>query len=236
MNRRILLVALALPLVLITVVPLAYVIQFGTERSASQDAWGQFGDYFAGLLNPIFSLFAFGALMYSLVLQHKESQKNQERFDAQYAIAKKEFDDYIKEKLASELLTVIRDIDARLDNVRNANVKPPQAHHLMTVALMVAEGNRVRHPLAQSDSYTRFITDARESGTIAEAIVRDMTSLVSDMRDVLAQFSDYRGTAQAPLIAYYANKTYPLIAVLEDVGAADHTTREFFAKVSDRHH
>lgn len=236
MNRRILLAALALALLLITVVVLAYVNQFGTERSASQDAWGQFGDYFAGLLNPIFSLLAFGALMYSLVLQHEESQNNQARFDAQYSIAKKEFEDYIKEKLASELLTVVRDIDARLENVRNANVSPPEAQQSMTVALMVAEGNRVHHALAQSDSYTMFITVARESGTIVEAIVRDLASLVSEMGDVLAQFSEYRGTAQAPLIVYYANKTYPLITVLEDVGAVNHTTREFFATVSDRHH
>lgn len=236
MNRRILLAALALALLLITVVVFAYIDQFGTERSPKQEAWGQFGDYFAGLLNPIFSLLAFGALMHSLVLQHEESQKNQARFDAQHSIAKKEFDDYIKEKFASELLTVIRDIDARLDNVRNAKVSPPEAQQSMTVALMVAEGNRVRNALAQSDSYTKFITVARESGTIVETIVRDLTSLVSDMRDVLAQFSDYRGTSQAPLIVYYANKTYPLITVLEDVGAVDHTTREFFAKVSDRHH
>lgn len=236
MNRRILLAAFALALLLITVVALAYIDQFGTERSVSRDAWGQFGDYFGGLLNPILSLLAFGALMYSLVLQREESQKNQERFDAQYSIAKKEFDDYVKEKLASELLTVIRDIDARLDNVRNAKVSPPEAQLAMTVALMVAEGNRARHPLDQSDSYTEFIAVAQKKGTFVEAIVRDLASLVSEMRDVLAQFSNYRGTAQAPLIVYYANKTYPLITLLEDVGAVDHTSREFFATVSDRHH
>jgi hypothetical protein len=236
MNRRILVAALAVALLLITAVVFAYVNQFGPERSASPGEWGQFGDYFAGLLNPIFSLLAFCALMYSLVLQHEESLKNQARFDAQYSIAKKEFDDYIKEKLTSELLTVIRDIDARLDNVRNAKVSPPEEQHAMTVALMVAEGNRVRNALDQSDSYIKFITVARENGTFLEAIVRDLASLVLEMRDVLAQFSSYRGTAQAPLIVYYANKTYPLITVLEDVGAVDHTSREFFAKISDRHH
>jgi len=236
MNRRILFAAFALSLLLVTVVVRAYVDQFGTVLSARQDVWGQFGDYFAGLLNPIFSLLAFGALMYSLLLQHEESLKNQQRFDAQYSIAKKEFDDYVKEKLASELLTVIRDIDARLDDVRNTKVSPPEAQPALTVALMVAEGNRVRHPLDHSDSYTTFISLARESGTIVEAIVRDLASLVSEMRDVLSQFSNYRGTAQAPLIVYYSNKTCPLITVLEDVGAVDHTLREFFTKVSDRHH
>lgn len=236
MNRRILVVALVVALLLIAAVVFPYVYQFGPERSVNPENWGQFGDYFAGLLNPIFSLLAFGALMYSLMLQQKESLKNQERFDAQYSIARDEFEGFIKEKLASELLVVIRDIDARLDSVRNSKVSPPQAEHTLTVALMVAEGNRVRNPLGQSDSYTNFITVAQENGTLVEAIVSEMASLVFEMRDVLAQFSDYQGTAQAPLIVYYANKTYPLITVLEDVGAVDHTTREFFATVSDRHH
>jgi preprotein translocase subunit SecG len=236
MNRRILLAALVLALLLITVVVLAYVNQFGIERSASQDDWGQFGDYFAGLLNPIFSLLAFGALMYSLVLQHTESLKNQERFNAQHSIAKKEFDDYVKEKHASELLAVIRDIDVRLDHVLNAKVSQSETQHAVTVALMVAEGNRVGDALAQSDNYIEFIADARKNGTFAQALVRDLASLVNEMRDVLAQSSNYRGTAQAPLIVYYANKTYPLITLLEGAGAVDYTSREFFAMVSDKHH
>lgn len=236
MNRRILLVALALALLLIAAVMWAYISQFGTVRNASHDAWGQFGDYFAGLLNPMFSLLAFIALMYSLVLQKEEAQRDQSRFEAQYSIAKKEFDDYTREKLASELLTVIRDIDERIDTIRGTNVSPPGEQHNMTIALMVSEGNRVRNSLAQSDCYITFTTIARESGTIVEAIVRDLAELVSEMKQVLEQFSQYRGTSQAPLIVYYANKTYPLITVLEDIDLVDHTTREFFAQVGDKHH
>lgn len=236
MSRRTLFAALTLALILITVVVVAYVNQFGIERSANQDKWGQFGDYFAGLLNPAFSLLAFLALMYSLVLQQEEAKKSQARFEAQYSIAKQEFEDYAKEKLATELLAVVRDIDGRLGDVRSANVSPAGAQPSMTVALMVAEGNRVRHPLSQSDSYTSFIKIAKDSGTVVEAIVRDLADLVSEMKDVLARFSEYRGTAQAPLIVYYAKKTYPLITVLEDIGAVDHTTRQFFDSVIDKHH
>lgn len=235
MNRRNLAAALVLALLLIASVALAYVSQFGTVRSSSQDVWGQFGDYFAGLLNPLFSLLAFVALLYSLRLQQEEAQRSQTRFEAQYSFAKREFDDLLKEKLASELLSVLKDIDERLDRVRSANISAPGAQQSMTIALLVAEGNRVRQPLSQSDSYSSFIAIARETGTFVEAIVRDLTDLVSQMQDVLAQFSDFRGTAQAPLIVYYANKTYPLITILEDVGTVNNTTRKFFATISDRH-
>ena len=238
MNRRILLAATGLALILISAVVFAYGNQFGFKlnNGARPEDWGAFGDYFAGLLNPTFSLLAFGALMYSLVLQHDESIKNQKRFEKQLSNAKDEFDDYVKEKHASELLAVIRDIDARLDNIRNAKVSPPGAQPVLTVALMVAECNRIRNVFEQSDSYAMLIARAQESGTIVEAIVREITSLVSEMKHVLTQYSSYRGTSQAPLIVYYANKTYPLITLLEDVRAVDHTTREFFATISDRHH
>ena len=236
MNRRILLTAFILAVLLIAAVALPYIEQFGSKRSADQELWGQFGDYFAGLLNPLFSLLAFLALMYSLVLQREEVQRNQTRFKAQYAIAKKELDDYAREKLASELLAVLKDIDQRLDLVLKTVVSPTGAETQLTVALIIAEGNRVRSYGASSPSYSSFVSIARESGTVVEATVRDMAHLVAEMKEVLEQFSQYRGTAQAPLIVYYANKTHQMLTPLEDVGAIDHTTRKFFATVSDKHH
>lgn len=236
MNRRILVAALVLAVLLVVAVTLSYIDQFGSQRSADQELWGQFGDYFAGMLNPLFSLLAFLALMYSLVLQREEAQRNQARFEAQQAIAKKELDDFNKEKLAAELLAVLKDIDKRLELVMKTVVSPAGAEPQLTVALMVAEGNRLRASGASSPSYSRFVSIARESGTVVEATVREMAHLVEEMKQVLEQFSQYRGTAQAPMIVYYANKTYQILTPLEDVGAVDHTTREFYATVSDRHH
>jgi uncharacterized membrane protein len=236
MNRRTLIAALVFAVLLIAAVALSYIAQFGGQQSTDQEIWGQFGDYFAGLLNPPFSLIAFLALMYSLVLQREEAQRNQARFESQHTIAMKELEDYAKEKLASELLAVLKDIDQRLDVVRKTVVSPTGAATQLTVALMVAEGNRLRASGASSPSYSSFVGIASESGTVVEAAVRDMATLVAEMKDVLEQFSQYRGTAQAPLIVYYANKTYQMLTALEDVGAVDHTTREFFATVSDKHH
>ena len=236
MNRRILSAAAIFAGLLILAVALPYILQFGIQRSADQALWGQFGDYFAGLLNPLFSLLAFLALMYSLVLQREEAGRNQTRFDAQYAIAKKEFDDFMKEKVASELLAVLKDIDQRLDVVLNKVVGPVDSDTQLTVALIVAEGNRVRASGTSSPSYSRFVSIASDSGTVVEATIRAMADLVGEMKDVLEQFSQYRGTAQAPLIVYYANKTHQVLTPLEDVNAIDHTTREFFATVSDKHH
>jgi Putative phage abortive infection protein len=69
-NRLFCLGAIALALVAIPTA--AYLSQFGTIWSAKQDAWGQFGDFFGGMLNPIYALLAFLALLYNLNLQSEQ--------------------------------------------------------------------------------------------------------------------------------------------------------------------
>lgn len=49
-----------------------YMWQFTFELSPRQDVWGQFGDYIGGTLNPLFSLTALLALLYTIVLQSRE--------------------------------------------------------------------------------------------------------------------------------------------------------------------
>ncbi|MEG0861854.1 MAG: hypothetical protein RSG79_19850 [Pseudomonas sp.] len=69
----------ALILAFITGVVLFYLSAFGMQRSADQAVWGQFGDYFGGILNPILSFCAFVGLMLTLKFQYSESQKAEQR-------------------------------------------------------------------------------------------------------------------------------------------------------------
>jgi hypothetical protein len=56
-----------------------YFYQFKTIFSVGQDAWGQFGDYIGGLLNPLFSFTALCALFYTIKLQSKELHESTEQ-------------------------------------------------------------------------------------------------------------------------------------------------------------
>ena len=49
-----------------------YAFYFGGDVSVDHGRWGQFGDYIGGLLNPLFGLLSFAALLVALVLQSKE--------------------------------------------------------------------------------------------------------------------------------------------------------------------
>ncbi|QYX54400.1 putative phage abortive infection protein [Pseudomonas sp. S07E 245] len=63
----------------ILIVLLAYLTRFHSGLSDRQDAWGQFGDYFGGLLNPILSFCAFIALLVTLVDQREAARDSESR-------------------------------------------------------------------------------------------------------------------------------------------------------------
>lgn len=65
---------------LIVVVILAYLAIATNQYSISEslEKWGTFGDFFGGILNPIFGLFAFYWLTYSVRLQIKELKETRE--------------------------------------------------------------------------------------------------------------------------------------------------------------
>lgn len=79
-------------LVLLVIVCVAwrYISVFSTHVLADQEKWGQFGDYFGGVLNPLLSFFAFMALLFTLKeqkqsgvdseIRHEEQQREQRFF------------------------------------------------------------------------------------------------------------------------------------------------------------
>jgi uncharacterized membrane protein len=53
-----------------------YIWKFYGDLSEKQETWGQFGDYIGGILNPLFSLTALFALLYTIYLQSKELRES----------------------------------------------------------------------------------------------------------------------------------------------------------------
>jgi len=54
---------------LATLAVVAYFVHFPNTFSSDQGVWGQFGDYIGGLLNPLLSVPAFFAILYTIKLQ-----------------------------------------------------------------------------------------------------------------------------------------------------------------------
>ncbi|GEM_PF-5503647 len=70
-------------LILIVAVLLNYFNTFHRFVSTDQAVWGQFGDYFGGVLNPLLSFFALVGLMVTLKGQQEEGDKAEKRHEQQ---------------------------------------------------------------------------------------------------------------------------------------------------------
>lgn len=88
---------------------IAYRLQFTGPIAPDKDAWGQFGDYLGGLLNPVLSFFGLLALLYTILLQQEELAYTREEM----AATKKELERSAKaqeqlQRVQSEQLQVLK--------------------------------------------------------------------------------------------------------------------------------
>lgn len=70
-------------LVVISLVAGKYISVFSTDVLHDQEKWGQFGDYFGGVLNPILSFFAFVALLITMHAQFSSNEDGERRHSEQ---------------------------------------------------------------------------------------------------------------------------------------------------------
>jgi hypothetical protein len=233
MNRRVIVAAAGIALCLVLGVVASYIDTFGIVRSSKRDEWGQFGDYFGGVLNPIFALLGFLGLLWSISTQEREARAAAKELSEQTALARQELQHSRSDRLDEELLQVIRDIDSRIAFLLGTDISATVSNPRLTIKLMVAEAERLALTGGESPSFAEFLQRATSVGTMVEAPVREIKYLVVKMRKFLEQYSRHRSTNYAPLITYYADKVCSLMHMLEAVGGLPDDTRHFFAALSD---
>jgi hypothetical protein len=235
MKQRTVFVAAAIASALVCLAAGSYIWIFGARPNDSQAAWGQFGDFFGGLLNPIFALLAFLAVLWSMAQQDKESRETAALLTTQVETARKELSLLQEGRLSEELLHVVKDIDQRIEFLLKIDISEPGTHPRLNITHMVSESERVQTSDCASPAYDKFITQARTPGTVVEAPVREIIYLVEKMREFLSDYSQLKDGAYTPVIVYYADKVFQLLHMLEHIGGLPSDTRQFFAKVGDPH-
>lgn len=198
------------------IIALMYVSTFGLSRSHDQAVWGTFGDYFGGILNPLFALFAFFGVLWSLDLQMKQVKQLSE------------------DKKADEILQVVKDIDAHLYELSQTPVAKSSDREVL-ISHMAAESRRVheqnpttRNFLAAEDVYVEFLTHAESSGSLIGIAVREMADQVSSMSEFLKRYPLQQGGEYAPIIEHYRTKTSRLVPMLKDTKILPASTQAFF--------
>lgn len=103
---QLLALAVAYPVIILLLVCLSHISQFGVQCSASQDKWGKFGDFFGGVLNPILYIFAFLALLYTIAHQIKSGKEAEERYGQEVNDAKQKHNEQLFDARLFQLLNV----------------------------------------------------------------------------------------------------------------------------------
>jgi len=231
MKSRALIFAAFAALAAIGIVSGHYMAVFGLIRSPTPEVWGQFGDYFGGVLNPIFALAAFLAALWSIGMQQREARAAAQQLAEQTEIARKEFEAFAAGRLEQELLHVIREIDQRLAKLLQTVVSAPGADPIIRIFDMVAEADRLAQVKDWSKSYETFCFYANQPGSIVEARVREIKYLVNKLREFVEHYNAHRARDFAPVLLYYADKAYQLRNMLNGVGMPAETWKTFKAVI-----
>jgi len=204
MSSKFFVTTLIMAVILIAAILGFYLHSFGFHRSTDQAVWGAFGDYFAGILNPVFALFAFIAVLYSLNLQIKQI--------GQIAV----------DKRAQEILEVIKDIDTRINQIMTSG------NSEFDIVKIAQEAERKVSDLGRPDDFSRFLRRAKESGSEVESTINNLMILLISMHDFLQRHPKGDNGSITPIIEYYISKTSRLIPLMEMTATLPRQASDFF--------
>jgi hypothetical protein len=96
-------------------VSLAFVLKFHNHSIGDPEAWGLFGDYFGGMLNPVIALAALMALFSSIRIQQKELKDTREQL-AESTVAQEEL---VKATMQSQRIAYAASLIPLIEASRN---------------------------------------------------------------------------------------------------------------------
>ncbi|WP_429488604.1 hypothetical protein [Paraburkholderia sp. RAU6.4a] len=210
-----------------------YVMQFGTHLANQQETWAQFGDYFGGVLNPIFALLAFFGLLWSIQRQGVEFRASLEILQRQTRSSEEQVEMLRKERALTDLLQVIKEIDSRIEQILDIVISDPGSQRV-DIRQMKSEAQRLRRSAGESPAYKQFLKVGNTQGSVVEAPVRELIHLVKTMREFLDGYWEVQPISRSSTLTYYADKCSSLMDMLEDLGGLPADTRAFFAEMSER--
>ena len=153
--RPFLIAAIGAPLV----VALIYVLNFSGGLSEEHDAWGQFGDYFGGLLNPIFGLLSFVALLLALVLQSRELHASMQELRASTDALESQHEALKRQSFENTFFQMLRRVGEIIGEMSHGNLAGRKALDLVYQSLHGRLRNAVENGEDIGEAYENFYED-----------------------------------------------------------------------------
>lgn len=226
MNRFLLCVSIAAGLVMLIPV-IFYITTYGYELSESQAVWAQFGDFFGGILNPIYAFLAFLALLYTISLQAAEMRLATAEFRRSADSMQKQLDRGVDAAKKDDLYKIIKDVDSDMAALYEQVVSPDGFLPKLKITHVVHEGFRLRKSKVKSKSYSDFLLQASTSGTLVEAAFFQLSKAGGNLYRHLMLYQELSGKDNS-VTEYYRYKHFMLGQLLKDSGKVDVSVCNFF--------
>lgn len=231
MNKLLIIVGTVAGLVLLVPV-ISYVSMHGYHLSDSQELWAQFGDFFGGLLNPVYALLAFLALLYTISLQSAELRQATKEFRRSADSMQKQLDHYEDAAKKEDLYRIIKDIDDDLEKIYGTVVSPEGQQPALSIGHVVHEGFRLRNSSEKSGSYRQFLDMASSSGSLVESVYLQLALAGGNLYKYLIMYQEIAGRENY-VSDYYRYKYFMLGQLLKDTGNVDEAICEYFLSSID---
>jgi hypothetical protein len=233
-NTKIYITVVTVVLALTGLTVAAYVWKFGTTLSGERGDWSGFGDYFGGVLNPIFALLAFMGLLWSIHKQGEDFRVSLELLRRQTNSAEEQVNAMRQERAGEEMLHVVKEVDAHIERILNVEVGGTGSA-LVNIRQMKSEAERVKaNPKAPYvGAYLQFVQQATTSGSIVESHARELVYLVGQARKFLEAYAAINPSYYPPTLKFYADRCESLMDMVEDIGGLPPDTRAVFARIAN---
>lgn len=204
-----------------------YISIHGYHLSDSHELWAQFGDYFGGLLNPIYALLAFLALLYTISLQSAEMRQATKEFRRSADSMQQQLNHYKNSARKEDLYKIIKDIDEDLKKIYEIVITQEGQQPILNIGHLVHEGFRLRDSLEKSESYKQFLSVASSSGSVVESVFLKLALASGNLYKYLTKYKDLAGNGNY-VSEYYRYKYFMLGQLLKDAGNIDKNIYEYY--------
>jgi uncharacterized membrane protein len=226
MNKLLIIVGTIAGVVLLIPI-VSYISMYGYHLSDSQELWAQFGDFFGGLLNPIYALLAFLALLYTISLQSAELRQATTEFRRSADSMQQQLDHYKDAAKKEDLYKIIKDIDDDLEKIYETVVSPEGQQPVLNIGHVVHEGFRLRDSSEKSGSYQQFLAKASSSGSVVESVFLKLALASGNLYKYLIKYQELAGEENY-VSEYYRYKYFMLGQLLKDAGNIDYEICEYY--------
>lgn len=216
---------------------LMYVRAFGTDLATSHTRWGEFGDFIGGVLNPLYALLAFLAVLYTVSIQAAALKQAQEDFEARQRKAQEQIDHLKEASYKEDILRIIKDINEKLEGALQVEVSADaDAYPKLHLYHMIPESWRQQTESSKTGAYGEFVRLAQTRGTHIEAHFSELKAGLYNLHHYLQLYSAPTTTTTivSPVIEYVARKYAGLVQILKDVGGVEPKVVEFFSNYTDK--